>query len=220
MLLVVLDLTFTVLADIDRSLGLALGPADLIKLQRLIFVAARARNPVVALVAVFKARFDPAATGDLRSGDHEHFSPRESTRSGERQVHWVSFTINIPWISIHLVEEQIAGRHRTQAHRAVGASHDQDAAGKFFREHRIAAIARTRVTHQFPQHLALFNQRIDALLRVALGHLDGGLDCEHRAGCLVDDITDPVVSALGAADLRAFHQHDRLDRQMKARGSP
>ena len=62
---------------------------------------------------------------------------------------------------------------------------------------------------------ALFDQRIDALLRVALGHFDGGLNRQHRAGRLVDDVTDPVIAALGAADLRAFHQDDGLDRRRR-----
>jgi hypothetical protein len=54
-------------------------------------------------------------------------------------------------------------------------------------------------------------QRIDALLRVALGHLDRGLNRHHRARRLVNDVADPVVAALGAADLRALHEHDSFD---------
>src|SRR6266852_4563551 len=98
MLLVILDLTAAVRADVNGLLRFSLGPADLGEFQNLILVAVGARNPVRALIAVFKARFNPAASGDLRSGDHEHFSPRESTRPCQRQLNRVAFAINITWI--------------------------------------------------------------------------------------------------------------------------
>ena len=109
-LLVIFDLALAVLADVDGFFGFALGPADLREFQHLILVAVRARDPVIALIAVFKARFNTAAAGDLRSRDHEHFSPRESARPRQRQVHRVAFTIHIAWICIHFIEEQINGR--------------------------------------------------------------------------------------------------------------
>src|SRR5450631_3705949 len=103
MLLVILDLALAVLADVDGLLGFPLGPADLGEFQNLVFVALRTRDPVVALIAIFKARFNPAAAGDLRSRDHEHFSPRESARSRQRQVYRVAFAIDIAWICIHFI---------------------------------------------------------------------------------------------------------------------
>src|SRR5712691_5658169 len=105
MFLVVLDLTAAVLAHVHGLLRFSLGPAELGEFQNLILVAVWARDPVVALIAVFKARFNPAAAGDLRSRDHEHFSPRESTRPGQRQLNRVALAINITRIRIHFIEE-------------------------------------------------------------------------------------------------------------------
>src|SRR5258708_6418828 len=100
MLLVILDLALAMLADVDGFLGFLLGPADLGEFQNLILVAVGARNPVVALIAVFKARFNPAAAGDLRSRDHEHFPPRESTGSRQRQVDGISLAVHVTRIPI------------------------------------------------------------------------------------------------------------------------
>src|ERR1700733_8110240 len=83
-LLVILDFSLAVLADVDCQLGHALGPADLGELQDLILVAVWAGHPVVALVAVFEARLDTAAAGDLGSGDHEDLPPRERARPSQR----------------------------------------------------------------------------------------------------------------------------------------
>ena len=60
----------------------------------------------------------------------------------------------------------------------------------------------------------LFNaERIDALFGIPLGHLHGGLHGHDRSGRLVNDIADPVVAALGAADLAALHKHHAFDRR-------
>ena len=74
--------------------------------------------------------------------------------------------------------------------------------------------------HEFPKHLALFDQRVNSLFRIALGHIDRGLDRQHGAGRLVDDIADPVVATLGSTQLCAFNQRDGLDRTTTARGNP
>ena len=67
--------------------------------------------------------------------------------------------------------------------------------------------------NELPEHLRLLDQRIDPLLRVALGHLDGRLHRHHRAWRLVDHVPDPVVAALRPADLRAFHEDRALDQR-------
>jgi hypothetical protein len=103
MLLVILDLAQAVLADVDRTLGLPFRPADLRELQDLRFVAQRARHPVVALIAVFKARLNAAAAGDLGSGDHEDPAPRERAGAGQRQVDRVAFPIHVARIGVHFV---------------------------------------------------------------------------------------------------------------------
>jgi hypothetical protein len=175
-LLVILDLAQAVLADVDGTLRLPLGPADLRELENLRLVAQRTGHPVVALVAVFKARLDAAAARDLGSRDHEDLAARERAGPSQGQVYWVAFAVHIAGIGVHFIEEQIAGRHRAQPDRTVRSRHDQDAARKFFRQHRIPGVAGARIAHQFPQHRAFLNQRVDALLRIPLRHFDRWLN--------------------------------------------
>src|SRR5437867_537440 len=111
MLLVVLNLAIAVLADIDRSLRLSLGPPELSELQRLIFVAVRAGDPVMALIAVFEGSLNAAVTSDLRRRDHEHLPAGKGAGSRQRQVDRVSFAVDITRIPINLVEVQITRRH-------------------------------------------------------------------------------------------------------------
>src|SRR5437867_8145635 len=105
MLLVVLNLAIAVLADIDRSLRFSLGPADLSELQRLIFVAVRAGDPVMTLIAVFEGSLNAAVTSDLRSRDHEHLPSGKRAGSRQRQVDRVSLAVDVAGIGVHLVEE-------------------------------------------------------------------------------------------------------------------
>src|SRR5689334_16735587 len=105
MLLVILDLTLAVLADVDSFLGFPVWPTELGEFQNLILVAVGAWNPVVALIAVFKTRFNPAAASDLWSRDHENLAAGERAGSRQRQVNWVAFAIDITWIRVHFIEE-------------------------------------------------------------------------------------------------------------------
>jgi hypothetical protein len=74
----------------------------------------------------------------------------------------------------------------------------------------VLPLSRERRSLTRSQHLALLDQRVEPLLGVALGQLHGRRDRHHRARRLVDHVADPAVAALGAADLRAFHEHDPL----------
>src|SRR5271156_2849033 len=134
MLLVIVDLALAMLAYVDSFLRVPFGPTDLGELENLILIAAGAWNPVVALIAVLKARFNPAAARDLRRRDHEHFSPRERSGSRQREIDRVAFAVDIAGIRVNLVKEEIAGRHGAQTNGAVRPGHDKNAAGKFFRE--------------------------------------------------------------------------------------
>jgi hypothetical protein len=189
------------------------------ELQDLELAARRARHPVLPLVALLIRRLDPAHAGDLRRRYQKHFAARERPRARHRQRDRVALALHIAGIGVHLVEEQVPRGHRPQADRAVRAGHHQHAARKILRQNRVAGIARPRIADEFPQDFRLFDQRIDALFRVALGHLDGGLHRHHRPRRLVDDVAHPVVAALRAADLRALHEHRTLDGDMGERQS-
>jgi hypothetical protein len=111
---------------------------------------------------------------------------------------------HIERIRIHLVQKQIPGRHPTQSDRTVRTRHDQDSAGEFFGKNGVAAIARARALYQIPEHRALFDQRVDPLLGVALGHFDGRLYRHDWPRRVMDDVSQKVVAAFGAANLSAF----------------
>src|ERR1019366_832219 len=210
-LLVVANLLAAVLANVNRTLRIALWPPQLRELQGLELTARRTWHPVLPLVALLIRRLDPAHAGDLRCRYQKHFAARECACARHRQRDRVALALHITWVSVHLVEEQISRRHRPQADRAVRAGHHQHAPRHILRQTRVARIARPRIADDLPQDLRLLDQRIDALRRVALRHLDGGLHRHHRPRRLVDDVSHPVVAALRAADLRALHEHRTLD---------
>src|ERR1017187_8573842 len=211
LLLMVANRLAAVFADVNRTLRVALWPPQLREFQYLELAARRTRHPVLPLVALLIRRLDPAHAGDLRCRYQKHFAARECARARHRQRDRVALALHITWVSVHLVEEQISRRHRPKADRAVRAGHHQDAPRKILRQHGVAGIARSRIADELPQDFRLLDQRIYALLRVALGHLDGGLHSHHRPRRLVDDVSHPVVAALRAADLRALHEHRTLD---------
>jgi hypothetical protein len=45
------------------------------------------------------------------------------------------------------------------------------------------------------------------------GHLDGRLDRHDRTRCVMDDVSEPVIPALRASDLGAFHEYNPLIRR-------
>src|ERR1035441_1072381 len=137
MLLVVLDLARAMLTNVLGTLGFAPRPAQLRKFESLKLLAMGAWHLIVALVAIFERRLNATRSGNLRGGDHKDFPPRDGSRSGQRDVARVTFPIHVSWISIHLVKEQIARRHRAQSDRTVGSRHDENAAWKLFGEHGI-----------------------------------------------------------------------------------
>jgi len=63
----------------------------------------------------------------------------------------------------------------------------------------------------------LLDHRRHPLLALRLGQVHGRLHKQHRPRGVVDHVAEPVVSALGGAELRALHARDlahrRLDRQ-------
>ena len=132
MLLVVANLLAAVLADVNRTLRIALWPPQLRELQDLELAARRTRHPVLPLVALLIRRLDPAHAGDLRCRYQKHFAARERPRARHRQRDRVALALHIAGIGVHFVEEQVPRGHRPQADRAVRAGHHQHAARKSF----------------------------------------------------------------------------------------
>jgi len=128
---------------------------------------------------------------------------RANVRVRHDQVHRIAFALDIARIGIHFVEEQKPRGHRAQAHCRIRACHHQHAAGEFLRQNRVPRIRRARTLHQHPQHVRLLDQRIDTLLRVALGHLDRGLNRHHRSRRLVNDVSGVAVTPDGKRAISA-----------------
>jgi hypothetical protein len=127
--------------------------------------------------------------------------------AGLSERNGIALAGDVAGIGIHLVEEQEPRRHRAQADRAVRASQHQDAAGEFLRQHRVAAVTGAGWRDPLPQRGRLLQQRVDALAREALGQFHGRLHRQRGRRQMVHDVAEPIVSALGRADLRALHEH-------------
>ena len=200
----------TFLADVARRAWVALVPTQLFELQGLEVIALRARHEEAALIGGQEFPLDPRLPLERRRRDHEHLAPLEGARArfGERDR--VTLEVDVARITVDFVEKEIAHRRRAQAHGGVGPGHQEQSAGEFLGQHRVARVPRTSFLDPAPQRRAFLDHRRDALLRRALGHLDRWQHGEHRARRLVDDVADPIVAALRRPDLRTFHQCDAL----------
>jgi hypothetical protein len=178
---------------------------EVLELQRLALTAVRARHEIPSLVARIVFSLNPRQALCLRRRDQQDLAPLKGRGSALGEQDRIAFALDIAGIPVDLVEEQVPRRHRTQADRAIGAGEDQHPTLELLAEHSIAAVARTALLDPLAQDLALLDQRIDALLGVALGELHRRRHRHHRARRLVDHIPNPTVAALGAADLRALH---------------
>ena len=134
----------------------------------------------------------------------------ERARLGER--HRIAFLVGGGGVSVHLVEEDVAGRHGPEADRRVGARHHEHAARKVLRQLRVAGVPRPRGLDALPQRRAFLDQRIDALAGVALGKLHGGLDRQHRPRRVMHHEADEAVARFRRAHLCGLHEHHPLDR--------
>ncbi len=110
---------------------------------------------------------------------------RSRARFGQR--HRIAFAFDIAWIGIHLVEEEPARRHRSEADGAVRAGKDELPAREAFHENRVAAAAHARRHHDPPQFGAFVDQRFDALLRQAL--------CKTVAAARARSTSSPLIFA-------------------------
>ena len=211
------DRLLAALADVGRRLRLALLPAQPLEREMLRLAAVRARHEVPPLVGGLVFPLDPRQPLDRRRRGEEHLAPPgEGARPRFGQRHRIALVVGRRRIGVDLVEEQVAHRHRAQADGGVRSRHHQDAAGELLRQHGVAGVARARRRHLLAQSRAFLDQRIDALLREALGQLDRRLHRQHRPRRVVDDVADPVAAALAGAQLAAFHEHHPLRRMARA----
>ncbi len=142
-LVVLGDGALAALAVISRSFRLSLRPAQPVELQPLHRPAMGAGHEVAPLVGCVEFSLDPAQPPDRRRRDHEHFAPvREGGGPCLGQRDRIALLVGRGRVGIDLVEEDITRGHRPQAGGAVRTGQDQDAAGEFLRQHRIACIAR------------------------------------------------------------------------------
>ena len=99
------------LADVRRRVGLPALPAQLLEAQPLPVRAVRTRHEVPALVARVVLALDGARARDRRRRDDEDLAARESARARLGQRDCVAFALDVQWVAVHLVEEQVAHRH-------------------------------------------------------------------------------------------------------------
>src|SRR3546814_6569594 len=103
----------------SSDLWLATLPAKLLKPQPLAVVAMRARHEVAALVRRFELVLHCTGPGNRWGRDDQDLAPGKGAGARFGQRDRVAFTFHIQRVAIHLIEEQVAHRHGTQAHRAV-----------------------------------------------------------------------------------------------------
>ena len=199
------------LAAVDRALGPPPLPLQLLEAQPLARPAVRAGHEVAALIGGRVLALDRARPGDGRGGDDEELFPGEGAGPGLGQGDGIALALDVQRVAVHLVEEQVAHRHRAQADRRVGAGHHQHPALELLGEDGVAGVAAARRGDALGDRGGLLQERVDALLGGALGHLHRRPDRHHRPRGVVDDVADPVEPELGAPDLGPLHEHHPLD---------
>ena len=126
-LVVLSDRRVARLANVGRRLRCALVPAQLLEPKPLAMTTVRAGHEVAPLIACVVLPLDGARPRDGRGGHDEDLAAREGARARFRQRDRIAFAFDVQRIPIHLVQKQVAHRHRAQAHRAVGTGHHQHA---------------------------------------------------------------------------------------------
>ena len=207
---VFIDRLLTSSAEVTHRVRLALLPNQTLKLQALLMPAVRARHHEVALVRLLKLPLDARSTGDGRGRHNQYLAPGKRAGSCLGQRDGITLTFYVTGVTVHLIQEEVTHRHGAQAHRTVGPCEDQHPTSELLGKDSIARVTRTRRCDEGRECFALFNQRVNALLGVSLGHLHRGSHGHHGTGCHVDHIANPVVTALGATNLSAFHEHHAL----------
>ena len=154
-------------------------------------IAGHLEHPLVRLQV---GRLDARETFERRGRAQIHLAIDEGGRPLHSERHRIALAISIARIAIHLIKKQVAHRHRAQAHRRIGAGHDQHATGEFLHQLGVAGIPASGVLHPAGEFRAGFDQRIDALLGDALGAFHRGLHQQHWPRRVVDDVAQPVQS--------------------------
>ena len=212
--LVVLGNRFTTaFADVGCRFRLATRPAQLFKAQPLAVLTMWTRNEVAALIRCFEFAVHRTGPGNRRGRDDQDLAPGKGAGSRLGQRDRITFAFHIQWVAVDLVEKQVAHRHGTQAHRAVGDGHHQHATMELFGQDGVAGVPTARRGDALLDGRAFLDQRINALLGGPLGHLHRGPHRHHRARGVVDHVSHPVQAQFGAAHLRAFHEYHPLDRR-------
>ncbi len=200
--------------EVGRSV-LELVPAQAVlalcaPLQRLVLAAVRAGHVVAAGIGLQVGALDARKIFGGGRGHLEHLAPRKGAGALFGQRHRVALAVNIERVGVDFVQKQVAHWHRAQAGRAVAARHHQHAASKIFHQRGVGVVAAAVFAHFAAQYGRLLEHGRDALPTEALGHVGGGLHAHDRAGFIVDDVAQPVHSALALANLRGKHHHHLL----------
>jgi hypothetical protein len=120
-------------------------PADLAPAQHLVGAAARARHPVLSLVALGIGGLDPAGAADRRRR-HQHDLPvPEGDRALLRELHRVALGAGAERVAVDLVAEQDADRPAREPRGCVGADDGQVPAREALVQDLVRPVPRLRV---------------------------------------------------------------------------
>ena len=120
-------------------------PAHLAPDQHLMRAAARARHPVLPLVALGVGGLDPAQAADRRRRDQHDLAVPEGDRALLREVDRVALGAGAERIAVDLVAEQDADRPAGEPRGRVGADDGQVPAREALVQDLVRAVARLRV---------------------------------------------------------------------------
>ena len=124
--------------------------------------------------------------------------------TGDRQVDRRTLAVQVLRICVHLIQNQIPDRDRPQSRRAVGADHQQQAAGEILLRDRVVAVPTLGRRHALLQLRAILDQRVDAPLGQSFDHFVGWLHEHGGRRRYVHGIAYKIAGALGSANLRGL----------------
>ena len=123
--LVLLDHPPAVRTGIDRCLWpvlfvFVLLPFYMLPFQLLHGLAVRTRHLITALIPLDIFPLNPRHILYRWRGPNQDLASGECFGSVDSQLDWIPLIINIVWIGIDLIQQQITNRHRAQIRRTIG----------------------------------------------------------------------------------------------------
>lgn len=173
----------------------------------------RARHAVEPLVAPLEQRLDDGPGRERRGAVRELLGTAPIGRQASPgHLDGVALSLQVGDELVGFLVDGVLRWHRLEGVRRVGTRQAHHAVREGLEPERVARVLAAVRGDFGPGRCAPVDDRVEALLRVELGHGDGRGHDEGRATTDGDAVEEEDQARLAGPDLRALHEDGRHDR--------